>query len=82
MRFFCVKLFPTHRCYPKIKTLADVGEYKGELGELSVKVSIDKKKKTLTISDRGIGMTAEEVDKYINQIAPLHNDFLTNIKTM
>jgi molecular chaperone HtpG len=65
----------------KIKTLADVGEYKGELGELSVKVSIDKKKKTLTISDRGIGMTAEEVDKYINQIAlSSANDFLDKYK--
>ena len=53
----------------KIKTLADVGEFKGELGELTVQVSIDKEKKSLTISDRGIGMTAEEVDKYINQIA-------------
>ena len=43
----------------KIKTLADVGEFKGELGELTVQVSIDKEKKSLTISDRGIGMTAE-----------------------
>lgn len=53
----------------KIKTLSSVGEYKGDLGELKVKVSIDQKAKTLTISDRGIGMTAEEIDKYINQIA-------------
>lgn len=65
----------------KIKTLADVGEFKGELGELSVKVSIDNKKKSLTISDRGIGMTAEEVDKYINQIAlSSANDFLDKYK--
>jgi molecular chaperone HtpG len=65
----------------KLKTLADVGEFKGELGDLSVKVSINKKAKTLTISDRGIGMTADEVDKYINQIAlSSANDFLDQYK--
>ncbi len=53
----------------KLKTLASVGEFKGELGELKVSVSIDKDKKTLTVSDNGIGMDAEEIDKYINQIA-------------
>lgn len=53
----------------KLKTLTAVGEYKGELGDLTVRVSIDKKKKTLTVSDRGIGMTEDEVNKYINQIA-------------
>lgn len=53
----------------KLKTLASVGEFKGELGDTRVRVSIDKNKKTLTVSDRGIGMSAEEVDKYINQIA-------------
>ena len=53
----------------KLKTLAAVGEFKGELGDLKVRVAIDKKKGTLTISDRGIGMTAEEIEKYINQIA-------------
>lgn len=53
----------------KLKTLASTGEFAGELGELRVDVRIDTEKKTLTISDRGIGMTAEEVDKYINQIA-------------
>ncbi len=53
----------------KLKTLAAKGEFKGELGELTVRVSIDKEAGTLTISDRGIGMTAEEIDKYINQIA-------------
>ncbi|MBR0269529.1 MAG: molecular chaperone HtpG [Prevotella sp.] len=53
----------------KIKTLADRGDYKGELGDLTVRVALDEKAKTLTISDRGIGMTAEEIDKYINQIA-------------
>ena len=65
----------------KLKTLSDVGEFKGELGDLAVKVSIDKKAKTLTISDRGIGMTADEVDKYINQIAlSSANDFLDKYK--
>ncbi len=65
----------------KMKTLADRGEFKGELGDLSVHVKIDKKKKTLTISDRGIGMTAEEVDKYINQIAlSSANEFLDKYK--
>ena len=53
----------------KLKTLASVGEFKGEVGELKVYVSVDKKKGTLTISDRGVGMTAEEIEKYINQIA-------------
>lgn len=65
----------------KIKTLSDRGEFKGELGDLSVHVSLDKKKKTLTISDRGIGMTSEEVDKYINQIAlSSANEFLDKYK--
>ena len=53
----------------KLKTLSSVGEVKGDLGDTRVRVTIDKKKKTLTVSDHGIGMTAEEVDKYINQIA-------------
>ena len=53
----------------KLKTLSSVGEVKGDLGDTRVRVIIDKKKKTLTVSDHGIGMTAEEVDKYINQIA-------------
>ena len=53
----------------KLKTLASVGDFKGELGDLTVRVSVDKKKGTLTISDRGIGMTAAEIEKYINQIA-------------
>ena len=53
----------------KLKTLASAGEFKGELGDLTVKVEIDKQKKTLTIRDNGIGMTSDEVDKYINQIA-------------
>ncbi len=53
----------------KMKTLAEKGEYKEELGDLTVHVSLDTEKGTITISDRGIGMTEEEIDKYINQIA-------------
>ena len=53
----------------KLKTLASVGEFKDELGDLKVRISIDKQKRTLTVTDRGIGMTAEEVNKYINEIA-------------
>ncbi len=53
----------------KLKTYASVGEFKGEVGDLKVKISIDANAKTLTISDNGIGMTAEEIEKYINQIA-------------
>ena len=53
----------------KLKTLASVGEAKGELGDLKVRISVDKDKKTLTVSDHGVGMTHDEVDRYINQIA-------------
>ena len=53
----------------KLKTLSTRGDFKGELGDLTIDVKIDSKKKTLTVSDRGIGMTADEVEKYINQIA-------------
>lgn len=53
----------------KLKTLASSGDYKGEIDSLKVKVSVDSKKKTITVSDNGIGMTEEEVEKYINQIA-------------
>ena len=53
----------------KLKTFASVGEFKGELGDITVNVKADKDAGTLTISDRGIGMTEEEIDKYINQIA-------------
>ncbi len=53
----------------KLKTLKEKGDFKGELGDLTVRVSLDAGKGTLTISDQGIGMTAEEIDKYINQIA-------------
>ncbi|GAA3921779.1 molecular chaperone HtpG [Chitinophaga oryziterrae] len=65
----------------KLKTLASVGEFKGELGALEITVKLDKEKKTLTISDRGVGMTAEEVDKYINQVAfSGAEEFLTKYK--
>ena len=65
----------------KLKTLAMKGDFKGELGDLTVHVAVDKEAKTLTISDRGIGMTAEEIDKYINQIAfSGANDFLEKYK--
>ena len=53
----------------KIKKLTSFGEYGGELGELKVKVEVDKEAKTITVSDNGVGMTAEEIKKYINQIA-------------
>jgi molecular chaperone HtpG len=53
----------------KIKTLSSIGEAKGELGELRIDVKLDAQNKTLTISDRGVGMTEEEVDKYLNQVA-------------
>ena len=53
----------------KLKTLSSLGEAKGEIGELSIQVRLDKDAKTITISDKGIGMTAEEVDKYLNQVA-------------
>ena len=53
----------------KLRTLSSIGDAKGELGELKIEVKLDKEKKTLTISDYGIGMTADEVDKFINQVA-------------
>ena len=53
----------------KLKTLSSLGEAKGELGELGIEIKVDTEKKTVTISDKGIGMTAEEVDKYLNQVA-------------
>ena len=65
----------------KLKTLAQQGEFKGDMGDLTVHVSLDKDKGTITISDRGIGMTEEEIDKYINQIAFSGvNDFLEKYK--
>lgn len=63
----------------KLKTLASMGDFKGELGDLTVRVSADKS--TITISDRGIGLTSDEIDKYINQIAfSGANDFLEKYK--
>ncbi len=53
----------------KLKTLSSIGEAKGEIGDVSIEVKLDKKNKTITISDKGVGMTGEEVDKYINQVA-------------
>jgi molecular chaperone HtpG len=65
----------------KLKTLASAGELKGELGELQIDISIDTKKKTITVSDNGIGMSAEEIDKYLNQIAfSSANEFLDKYK--
>jgi len=65
----------------KLKTLATQGEFKGELGDLTIHITLDKENGTLTISDHGIGMTEEEIDKYINQIAFSGvNDFLDKYK--
>ena len=65
----------------KLKALSGKGEFKGELGELKVSVSVNKEAKTITVSDNGIGMTAEEIEKYINQIAfSGANDFLDKYK--
>lgn len=65
----------------KLKTLSDLSEFKGDLGDLSVRIAIDKQAKTITISDRGVGMSADEVDKYINQIAlSSANEFLDKYK--
>jgi molecular chaperone HtpG len=65
----------------KLKTLASVGELKTETGDLAVRITVDEKNKTLKISDRGVGMTAEEIEKYINQIAfSSANDFLDKYK--
>ena len=65
----------------KLKTLAGKGDFKGEMGDLKVCVSVDKEAGTITVSDRGIGMTAEEIDRYINQIAfSGANDFLDKYK--
>lgn len=65
----------------KIKTLSSIGEAKGELGELRIDVRLDAKEKTITIEDRGVGMTKEEVDKYLNQVAfSGAEEFLTKYK--
>ncbi len=65
----------------KLKTLSNMGDFKGELGDLTIRIRVDKKKKTLSVTDQGIGMTAEEVDRYINQIAfSSAEDFLAKYK--
>jgi molecular chaperone HtpG len=65
----------------KLKTMASVGDYNGDVGETVIRVSVDKKKKTITVSDKGIGMTKDELDKYLNQIAfSSANDFLDKYK--
>jgi molecular chaperone HtpG len=65
----------------KLKTLSLAGEFKGELGDLKIKISVDPKKKTVTVSDNGVGMSAEEIDKYLNQIAfSSANEFLDRYK--
>lgn len=65
----------------KLKALASAGEFKGDISDTTIKVSVDKKKKTITVSDRGIGMTKEELDKYLNQIAfSSANEFLDKYK--
>jgi molecular chaperone HtpG len=65
----------------KLKTMASVGDFKGTLGDTTIRVSVDKKKKTIKVSDSGIGMTKDEVDKYLNQIAfSSANDFLDKYK--
>jgi len=64
-----------------MKALAQAGEFKGELSDVTIRISLDKEARTLTISDRGIGMTSEEIDKYINQIAfSSANEFLDKYK--
>ena len=65
----------------KLKTLSSAGDFKGELGELQVKINLDTKKKTITVSDNGIGMSADEIDKFLNQIAfSSANEFLDRYK--
>jgi molecular chaperone HtpG len=65
----------------KLKAMASAGDFKGDLNNLTIRVSVDKKKKTITVSDSGIGMTSDEIDKYLNQIAfSSANDFLEKYK--
>jgi molecular chaperone HtpG len=65
----------------KLKTMVSVGDYKEELGDTTIRITLDKKKKTITVSDSGIGMTQDELDKYLNQIAfSSANDFLDKYK--
>lgn len=66
----------------KLKTLSSIGEFKGETGDLTIQVKVNKADKTITVSDRGIGMTADEVDRYINQIAfSSAEEFVNQFKT-
>ncbi len=65
----------------KLNTMVSVGDFKGAIGDTTIRVSFDKKKKTITVSDKGIGMTQDELDKYLNQIAfSSANDFLDKYK--
>ncbi|MCX6329170.1 MAG: ATP-binding protein, partial [Bacteroidia bacterium] len=65
----------------KLKAMVSAGDYKGEVGDTTIRVLVDKKKKTIKVSDTGIGMTQEELDKYLNQIAfSSANDFLDKYK--
>jgi molecular chaperone HtpG len=65
----------------KLKAMSSAGDFRSELGDLTIRVSVDKKKKTITVSDSGVGMTSEEIDKYLNQIAfSSANDFLEKYK--
>ncbi len=65
----------------KLRTMASAGDFKGDIGDLTIRVTVDKKKKTIRVSDRGVGMTADEADKYLNQIAfSSANDFLDKYK--
>jgi molecular chaperone HtpG len=65
----------------KLKAMASAGDIKGDLGDLTIRVSVDKKKKTIKVTDSGVGMTSEEIDKYLNQIAfSSANDFLDKYK--
>src|SRR4030066_2345416 len=65
----------------KLRAIASAGDFKGDLGDLTIRVSVDKKKKTIRVTDSGVGMTSEEIDKYLNQIAfSSANDFLDKYK--
>ena len=65
----------------KLKAMASSGDYKGEIGDTTIRVAVDKKKKTISVTDSGVGMTQEELDKYLNQIAfSSANDFLDKYK--
>src|SRR5512135_2440464 len=66
----------------KLRTLASLGKYSGDITELTIEVKVNKKKKTLSVRDKGIGMTADEVDRYINQIAfSSAEEFIGKFKT-